>query len=310
MESLDIIIVNWNSGHYLERCLQGIARTETRFHVLERVVIVDNASTDGSVDRLGVADLPLVILRNGENRGFAAACNQGAAGSSADYLLFLNPDAVPESTALDVTVRHMAQHPDIGILGAQMVDDQGKVLRRSAARPVHLTNFLATLTGLHKVAPSLFSGIVDETWDHKDSRDVAHVMGAYLAIRRDLFESLGGFDEGFFVYYEDLDLCERARRSGRRVVYLADARAVHTGWVSSSQVPAERLFYSLRSRLYFCRKHFGVRGAAVYGTGLFTVELLIRLASSVWRRENVSNTIWAYSLLARALVRREAPIAR
>src|SRR5690606_37612429 len=150
---------------------------------------------------------------------------------------------------LDLSVRFMEDPASarVGLMGVQLVDEAGRVSRTCARfpEPRHL---LATMVGLDRVLPRRFPGLVMTEWDHAASRDVDHVMGAYFFTRRALFEQLGGFDEGFFVYIEDVDYALRVRQAGWRTHYLADVRAVHTGCGTSDQVKARRLAYALRSR--------------------------------------------------------------
>ena len=140
-------------------------------------------------------------------------------------------------------------------------------------------------------------------WDHATNRDVDQVIGAFFLIRRTVFEALNGFDERFFVYFEEVDVSYRARQAGWRSVYLATARAFHAGGGTSQQVKAARLFYSLRSRLLYGFKHFSrLRAWALVGVTLL-VEPISRLVFSAIRggREDVLNTLRAYGMLWRAL---------
>ena len=129
MKQLDVVIVNWNSGVQLWSCLSSLASVVKSNNFINRVVVVDNASTDNSFNILDELDLPLKIIRNNENRGFAAACNQGAKGSTADYLLFLNPDTRLFQESLDKAIKYMEDpgHKDVGIIGIQLLDENGRI---------------------------------------------------------------------------------------------------------------------------------------------------------------------------------------
>ncbi|MFN2572496.1 MAG: glycosyltransferase, partial [Gemmatimonadales bacterium] len=131
---LDIVIVNWNSGTQLRRCLESIPAAERRGLEIRRVTVVDNASSDHSADALDDLPLPLVCIRNATNRGFAAACNQAARGSPAAYLLFLNPDATVGKDALAAPIHFLEQpaHGTVGIVGVQLRDEKGVVARGCA----------------------------------------------------------------------------------------------------------------------------------------------------------------------------------
>ena len=256
---VDIVIVNWNSGGLLRRCLEALAASVREESCVGRVIVVDNASRDGSAEVADLdAALPLLILRNEVNRGFAAACNKGAAQGCSGQILFLNPDVVVRPGALLAASRALAEGEAqrIGILGILLVDEHGATQRCTARFPTPWA-LLGRSAGLDRWLPSLVPPAFVTDWDHETTRDVDQVMGAFLLIRRDLFESLGGFDERFFVYYDDVDLCLRARDAGWRRVHFAGASAMHEGQGTTRAVKDIRLFYLLRSRLLYARKHFG-----------------------------------------------------
>src|SRR5437763_1127721 len=154
MPSLDVIIVNWNTGLQLRTCLAALAESRQEGYRFERVVVVDNASADASLEHLAFSALPLIIIRNDENLGFAAACNQGAAGSTADYLLFLNPDTrVLENTlASSVQCMEAPGHDHTGVLGVQLLDENGRVTR-TCARFLAVRHVLNRMLGLNYLFP-------------------------------------------------------------------------------------------------------------------------------------------------------------
>ena len=284
-ESLDIIIVNWNSGNQLRVCLESIEATRRYGFRLSRIVVVDNASTDGSAYGLDDLDLPLIVICNEQNRGFAAACNQGAKVSEVDYLLFLNPDTrlFEDSLIKPLTFMEQPDNQNIGIAGIQLVDENGRVARTCSRFPVP-GMFVSKMLGLDRLFPQYFPSHFMSEWDHGKTCQVDHVMGAFFLIRRQLFESLGGFDEHFFVYLEDLDLSWRAYKTGWKAVYLADAQAYHKGGGTSEQVRATRLFYSLSSRIKYGYKHFGWLSATLLMAGTLLFEPFPRLALAIWKR--------------------------
>jgi len=297
---LDIIILNWNSGHRLRDCLETITSVNKNGFSLERVVVVDNASSDGSIDGLENLELPLTIIRNTENRGFAAACNQGAKGSKADYLLFLNPDTrlFKDSLTKPLTFMEQMESRDIGILGIQLVDDNGQISRTCARFPTPGRSF-SKMFGLDRLFPDLFPSHFMTEWDHRESREVDQVMGAFFLVRRSLFQSLGGFDERFFVYFEEVDFSFRARQAGWRSFYLAGAQAYHKGGGTSEQIKAKRLFYSLRSRILYGYKHFGHFPAIGLMLGTLVLEPIARMILGISHRsgEEIAETIRGYMML-------------
>ena len=263
--------------------------------------MVDNGSVDGS--GASVEGLPNVILiRAGTNLGFGKACNLGAKQAKSEYLLFLNPDAALYAETLAKALAYMQDpaHAKVGICGVQLLDDAGHV-SRSCARFPSVAGFLAHAAGLARYVPRL--GHFMAEWDHSQTRQVDHVIGAFFLFRRAVFESLNGFDEQFFVYLEDLDLSYRARQAGWDTIYLANAQAFHAGGGTSNQAKARRLFYSLRSRLLYAFKHFSWLGAVVVLLTTLFVEPLSRSALALLRRSwsGLKETWSAYGMLWRWL---------
>lgn len=299
MHSLSIVIVNWNAGQQLRDCISSIGRTSHDSFIMSDVVVVDNGSSDDSlagIDQLGVS---VRIILNSENLGFAAACNQGARTAFCDYILFLNPDTRLLYNSLSVPLAFMQrpENADVGIVGIQLVDEYNHITR-SCARFPSLGIFLAQALGLNRLPWLRHLNLHMTEWAHDKTVTVDHVIGAFYLIRRSLFESLGGFDERFFVYLEDLDLSLRAHQAGWRSVYLADAQAFHAGGGTSRQVKAHRLFYSLRSRLLFGFKHFTPWQAwALMGVTLLLEPVsrsVLSLSSGV---QDLRNTWRGYSML-------------
>lgn len=301
---LDIVIVNWNAGDQLRACLQSIVAVDRSGFELARVVVVDNGSVDGSLDGLRALDLPLTIIEMGLNAGFAAACNAGAEASDADYILFLNPDAAlyRESLAAPMAWLEDPANARVAILGVQLIDDAGEV-SRSCANFLRPRQILAHMTGLNHLlrrhSPHHF--MID--WDHMDSRVVDQVMGAFFLMRRRVLEDLGGWDERFFVYLEDVDLAYRAHKAGWQSYYFAGVRAYHRGGGVSRQVKAARLFYSLRSRVIYGFKHFHPAVAlGVLGGTLFIEPITRFLYAALAKAPTTSaETVKAYWLLWRDL---------
>jgi N-acetylglucosaminyl-diphospho-decaprenol L-rhamnosyltransferase len=299
--SLDIIIVNFNTGPQVRQCLSSIcASRQDGIYALSRVVVVDNASRDGSLDDLAYPDLPLQIIRNSSNRGFAAASNQGAAGSEADYLLFLNPDTrlLPDTLARSVEWMNAADNARVGILGVQMLEDNGHVARSCARFPT-TGRFIAKMFGLNKLFPRIFPDHFYREWDHTDSRYVDQVIGAYFFIRRSVFEWAGRFDERFFLYFEEVDLSLKALRAGWLTYYLASVQCYHSGGAATNQIKAQRLFHVLRSRILFAFKYFGVMSAMTLLVATMLIEPVSRMVQAAARGSmtEMREVLHAYYLL-------------
>lgn len=290
--SVHVVIVNWNSGTLLRECLTSFAAVAGDDVTVERVTVVDNASTDGSCD--GLADaLPLVVIRNSENRGFAAACNQGAANSRQDFLLFLNPDTRLMPGSLGQPAHYLREHERVGIVGIQLIDSEGHVARDTARAPTPFSMIGGSL-GLDRLLPRAFPSHFATDWAHDETREVDQVMGAFFFVRRSVFEALRGFDERFFVYYEDLDFSVRARTLGWSSVYLSAAQAFHRGQGTTDAATERRMFYFARSRIVYARKHFSPPGALAV---TFTTLLLEPVARLVAFPRSAAATLGAFAKL-------------
>jgi N-acetylglucosaminyl-diphospho-decaprenol L-rhamnosyltransferase len=292
--SVHVVIVNWNSGTQLRECLASFAAVADDAVTLARVTVVDNASVDGSAEGLETA-LPLTVIRNADNRGFAAACNQGAAGSDANYLLFLNPDTrlMPGSLELPARYLQSEHHEAVGIVGIQLIDSNGHVARNTARAP-SARSMIGNSLGLDRLMPSVFPPHFVSDWAHDETRNVDQVMGAFFFVRRSVFEALGGFDERFFVYYEDLDFSMRGRTQGWSSVYLATAQAFHRGQGTTEGATARRMFYFARSRILYAQKYFGALGS--FGVVLTTL-LLEPIARAVASPRSAGETLRAFGML-------------
>lgn len=301
---LDIVIVNWNAGRRLSDCVDCIAAARRDGFELKRVVVIDNSSSDGSADNLRFPELDLSVVRNSENRGFAAACNQGARGSSADYLLFLNPDTrvLPDSFRIPIEFLEGPESTNVGICGIQLLDEAGNV-SQSCSRFPTARSFFFLMFGLDRFFSNHVEGHFLSREDHLKSGPVDQVMGAFFLVRRTLFESLGGFDERFFVYFEDLDFSYRAKQTGWESYHLANAQAYHQGGGCSEQVKARRLYYSLCSRILYSYKHFGLVAATTVTLATLLIEPFSRLllAASHGSLREAREISDAYLMVWRAL---------
>lgn len=298
---LSIIIVNWNAGTQLLNCVKSI--TLHGDGLVRDVIVVDNGSTDGS-DASIEAQPNVTLIRTGANLGFGKACNLGAQQATGEYLLFLNPDAAVHPGTLQSVLAFMQDpaNSQVGICGVQLLDDSGQI-SRSCTRIPSAISLVMHAVGVDRVMPRL--GHFMAEWDHKNTRQVDHVIGAFYLVRHQVFRALHGFDEQFFVYLEDLDFSCRAHQLGWTSVYLTEAQAFHAGGGTSNQVKARRLFYSLRSRLLYAFKHFSWIGATAVTLATLLVEPFTRSGLALIRRSWTGlREIWvAYGLLWRWLPR-------
>jgi N-acetylglucosaminyl-diphospho-decaprenol L-rhamnosyltransferase len=304
--NLDVIVVNWNAGNQLLECLQSLslACQGSIFH-LSKYIVVDNASTDDSVDQLEACLFPVTIIKNRQNKGFAYACNQGAKAGEAEFILFLNPDVRLFPDSLDKALVFMAEpeNEDVGIVGIQLVDQQG-IIQRNVARFPTPKSFFYQMFGLDRLWPKQYPTHFMTDWDHRESREVDQVQGSFFLVRRKIFDELLGFDERFFMYYEDLDFALRTKQAGWKVYYLANVQSFHQGGGTSHQVKARRLFYVLRSRAQYAAKHFGFRTALKIIIVSVGIELWVRLG---WSLINFSGKAFVETLQAYMMFSREIP---
>ena len=300
-ENISIVIANWNAGKQLAEAVLSIAKHH--HGIISSVIIVDNASSDGSLAQLEVLEgfpFKLQIVRNPDNRGFGAACNQGAALSTSKYLLFLNPDTRLFENSLSIPFDFMEkdENYNVGIVGIQLLDEQNHVARSCARFPT-VTIFAAQALGINRLPKYKHLSQAMSEWRHDSNQIVDQVIGAFFVIRRSIFESLGGFDERFFVYFEEVDLSLRVYQAGYSSVFLANAQAFHAGNGTTKQIKAHRLFYSLRSRLLYGFKHFSKWQAWWLILITLSIEPFTR---SVFALKNdgidgVRNTLCAYGML-------------
>lgn len=300
----DIVIVNWNAGQQLKACIKSVQ--EFGASTVKKCIVVDNGSTDGSAEFL--ADMTNIELVDaGRNLGFGRACNLGAARGDSPFILFLNPDAQLMMGSLDHAIAYLTapQNASVGIVGVQLVGEDGQVQRTCAHAPTP-SRLIAKSLGLTVFFKSWDMRM--KAWDHATSRQVDQVMGAFFVVRRSLFEQIGRFDERFFVYFEEVDLSVRAVQQGFKTMYLAHAQAYHKGGGVSEQVKARRLFYSLRSRLQYAFKHFSRPSAVSVAAAVLFIEPLARFAfltATVRTREigdflNGYRMLWIWVLSRRA----------
>jgi len=277
------IVVTYNSAGSIERCL-GALREQCGW---ERIVI-DNASRDDTVARVEAADPDARLIKNRENLGFAAAANLGAQLAAGRFLLFLNPDAVAQPGALPALAS--ALEPEgVGAVGGLLLRDDGQPNRGFAVRRFPTTlSMAAEILLLNRLWPRnpLNRRYRCLDLDYAQSQDVDQPAGACLAVRREAWTSVAGFDERFFpVWFEDVDLCRRLRARNWRILYCPQAAFAHSGGHSVNQVPLlDRQIFWYRNLLRYFRKHESpaavatLRAAIAVGMGLRSLAALVGFA--------------------------------
>jgi GT2 family glycosyltransferase len=262
---VSVVIVSFNTRALLRECLDSVYQQEG---VTKEVLVVDNASGDGSAELLR-AEYPQVRLTVSEtNLGFAGANNVAFAQAQGRYVVLLNSDAFLEEDTLRRAVADMDREPAVGLAGGLLVGRDRSWQPSARLFPSPL-NDLLSLTGLSsRFSRSRIFGRVDRTWaDPNQPAETDWVPGAFSIIRRDVLESVGYFDERFFLYYEEVDLCRRMKRAGFKIAYWPHLIVTHLGGESSKNVKRLSLsssgtqltLWRMRSQLLYYRKHHGWR---------------------------------------------------
>ena len=261
---VSFVIVSFNTRELLRECLNSLY--ERCAGITMEVFVVDNVSRDGSADMVA-QDFPAVrLIRSDTNLGFAAANNRAMPLCKGRYVVLLNSDAFLHPEAIQRSIQYMDAEPKIGLGGARLVGRDGSWQPSSRMFPSFLNDFL-TLSGLaDKYPASRFFGRFNRTWaDPNQAADVDWVPGAFSIIRRSVLEQVGYFDEIFFLYYEEVDLCRRIKRAGYLVRYWPDVVVTHLGGESSKTVTtltfsrsgSQLTLWRMRSALLYYRKHHG-----------------------------------------------------
>ncbi len=262
---LSVIIVNYNVKYFLEQCLCSVRKAlESGSLSGDRaeVLVIDNNSVDGSVEYL-TPRFPFVrFITNKENTGYARANNQGLKEAKGKYVLFLNPDTILPEDIFKKTLTFLNKHADAGALGVHMIDGSGRFLKESKrGLPTPWASF-CKMTGLTAAFPSskAFAGYYMGHLDEKVTQEVEVLAGAFLMGQRELLQSLGGFDERFFMYAEDIDLSYRITEAGYKNYYLAEAVIIHfKGESTRRDARYLKLFY--KAMRQFVEKHYrGIGG--------------------------------------------------
>jgi len=265
---LSILIVTYNSAPLIGSLLDRL-RVELTDLAAE-VVVLDNASRDGTAERVQREHPWVKLIASPENLGFAAGNNLAATQARGRILLLLNPDALPAAGALARGIALMDQHPDAGLAGGELLGADGSHQPSARMFPT-LRDEWFTLSGLAARYPhSRLFARLDRRWaDPEQAALVDWIPGAFVFIPAALFAQLGGFDERFFMYYEEVDLCRRIRRAGYQIHYWPELKAMHSGGESAKTVPQARVsqagsqleLWRMRSGLLYYRKHHGAAAA-------------------------------------------------
>jgi len=272
MSSLSVVIVNYNVKYFLEQCLCSVQKAMQG--IKGEIIVIDNCSTDGSMDYLQPAFPGVTFIANTENLGFSKANNQGWRMAAGKYVLFLNPDTLLAEDSLQLSLAVMERQPGAGALGIRMIDGSGQYLPESKRGIPGAKASFFKLSGLTRLFPAspVFARYYLGHLPATQSQEVEVLAGAYMLVRKTVLDTTGGFDERFFMYGEDVDLSYRIRRAGYKNWYLADSTIIHfKGESTRKDAKYVTLFY--KAMALFVEKHYG-KQAGWYN---FLLQVAIRV---------------------------------
>ena len=280
---LSIVIVSWNVREDLRECLQSLLKDEgSRLESGEiEIIIVDNASTDGTAEMVNLEFPQVKLLVNLQNLGYTKANNIGINHSRGKYILLLNPDTVVHQGALQALIDCAESHPEVGIIGAKLLNPDGSVQRSARSFP-DIGAGLFRNTFLGRLFPNnpFVRRYLLEDFGYDEVREVDWVSGAAMLVRRDLIERIGGLDERFWAYCEDVDLCWRAWQAGYKVLFCPNAVITHKVGRSSDQRLVPSLIQHHKSMWLFYLKNYRHRYPLVLFP-LIGLGILLRLAGAL-----------------------------
>ncbi|HPN68945.1 MAG TPA: glycosyltransferase [Saprospiraceae bacterium] len=285
---ISIVIVNYNVRDFLFRCIESIYANSGQRHI--EIIVVDNHSVDGSVGALRQNFPEVLVIANEQNMGFGSANNQGISIARGKYTLILNPDTLLSENTLEVCFQYLEQHPQTGAIGAQMVDGAGKYLPESKRGLPTLWSSFCKMTGLYRLFPTSksFNNYYLGHIRQDESADIEVLTGAFMFTQTTLLQQLGGFDDHFFMYGEDIDLSKRILDSGYKIHYLPAAKIVHFKGESTKKtsIKYHKSFYQAMS--IYAEKHFQSKST------LFVpfLKVAIAIIGSIHYLKNLFLSLW------------------
>lgn len=271
---LSILIVSWNVRDLLRRCLMSL-RQYPAMGYTQQVMVVDNASADGTPEMLKAEFPEVILIANATNRGFTGGNNDGLAHlqpterSAADFVLLLNPDTEVTAGALNALLDYAQTHTDVGLVGPQLCYPDGGVQSSRRRFPTLITGLFES-TWLQSWLPrAVLNRFYMRDSGDGETVDADWVVGAAMLVRQNVIDQVGGLDEqNFFMYSEETDWCRRIKQAGWRVVYHPASVVIHYEGQSSGQVSARRMLLFNTSKVRYFAKHHGALSAAIVRAGL------------------------------------------
>jgi len=289
--AISAVIVNYNAGRFLRACVDSLLACPLEIEI----IVVDNASSDGSLDTLD-ASPQVTIIRNNQNLGFSAGCNVGLKAASADHLLFLNPDCTFLPGTIATLLKYLQAHDQVGMVGGRLVNPDGTEQaggRRAVPTPWRTLVRAMGLTRFSDRWPQLFEDFhLHKQPLPKEPIEVEAISGACMLVKREALEDVGLWDEGYFLHCEDLDYCMRFRKNGWKIAFVPDARIVHEHGACSRTRPIFVEWHKHKGMMRFYRKFFRHQYPGL---------LMGLVALGVWLRFSLVATYYTVKRVSQAL---------
>lgn len=248
---LSIVIVSWNTAELLVKCLESVFARPSDYHI--EVLVVDNASSDPTVQMVETQFPQVTLIKNQQNIGFAPANNQAIRQSRGRYVLLLNPDTEVKQGALDVLVQYLETHPEVGAAGPLTLNPDGTLQTSCYPRPT-LSREFWRLFHLDKLYP--YGSYRMSHWSQNEAHQTDALLGACLLVRRQILDQIGLLDEDYFIYSEEIDLCYRIQQAGWTLYWVPQARIIHYGGQSTRQVASEMFLRLYEGKVLYFQKHY------------------------------------------------------
>jgi GT2 family glycosyltransferase len=263
MKSISVIIVSWNARNYLRDCLNSIRQTGTS--CVREVIVVDNASQDGSPEMVEEEFPEVDLIRAGDNLGFARANNLAMKHAKGSIFALVNSDVIVHPGCLERLAGFLDQHPDVGLVGPRVIGRDGH-LQRTCHRVPTVWNTVCRVVAIDRIFPHwrLFSGFEMPPQYHDKCAEVEVLSGCFWVAKKMAVNEVGGLDERFFFYGEDIDWCKRFWDAGWRLMFIPEATATHFGGASSANAPLRFSIEIHRANLKYWQKHHGIVGRSIY----------------------------------------------
>jgi GT2 family glycosyltransferase len=257
---LSIVIICWNDWKVIEDCLRSIF--EGTHKIEYEVIVSDNGSSDGSVERIRKQFPAVRVVENRANLGFAKGNNAGIREAHGEYVLILNPDTIVHEGSLDRWIEFADRHPQAGAFGCRVLNPNGTYQESARPFPTISRDLIGALylRPLALLGPAFTSDLY-YGWNGDTEREIDWQSGCCVMFRGPLLKQLGGFDERFFYHFEEVDLCNRVRSAGHRILFTPTVTITHLGGQSVGRFPVRFALETSRNRYRYFHKHFGNRGA-------------------------------------------------